>query len=109
MELAQYYELVEKSIEGLKVDPKACRGEKPGQWNLKKGRASVWIDIWEYENTPGKAYFQVMSPILEIPPDRATELYRELLELNFTLYNMAFVVEKTWVYIKSIREVNSLD
>ena len=29
--LSRYYELIEKSIEGLNVDPKLCRGEKPGQ------------------------------------------------------------------------------
>ena len=34
--------LVEKSIEGLKVDPALCRGQKKGQWSLKLKDATVW-------------------------------------------------------------------
>jgi len=47
--LQHYFDLVEKSISDLGVDPVVCRGEKLGQWSLKNGSASVWIDIWHIE------------------------------------------------------------
>lgn len=106
--LAQYYAAVEKVIEGLGVDPKTCRGEKPGQWDLKRGSAKIWVDIlWSETNNAG--YFQVMSPILKIPSTNREALFHEILQLNHQFYGVGFTVFKDWVYIKVIREVAGLD
>ncbi len=107
--LSRYYELIEKSIEGLNVDPKLCRGEKPGQWSYSKGKATVWIDVWEMAEPNNKSYFQVMSPIMELPATGLEDFYKELLEINYNFYGVGFVKLNQWIYIKSIREVENLE
>jgi hypothetical protein len=67
--LQHYYEIIENCIRSLSVDPAQCRGEKPGQWDLKKGSASVWIDIWRPEGT-SEGYFQAMAPVVKLPADQ---------------------------------------
>jgi hypothetical protein len=110
IDLQPYYDVVESSITDLGVDPVDCRGENPGQWNLRKGETTVWIDLWyiERENRP---YFQVMSPIFKIPTDADTKnrLFEELLSINDTLYGVAFTTYKEWIYIKVIREADGMD
>lgn len=110
IDLQPYYDVVESSITDLGVNPVDCRGENPGQWNLRKGETTVWIDLWyiERENRP---YFQVMSPIFKIPTDADTKnrLFEELLSINDTLYGVAFTTYKEWIYIKVIREADGMD
>lgn len=110
IDLQPYYDVVESSISDLGVDPVDCRGENPGQWNLRKGETTVWVDLWyiERENRP---YFQVMSPIFKIPADVDTKnrLFEELLSINDTLYGVAFTTYKEWIYIKVIREADGMD
>jgi hypothetical protein len=107
--LAQYYLLVENSIKGLNVDPVACRGEKPGQWSYSKGKATIWIDVWQMMAPPNKSYFQVMSPIMEVPSAGLEDFYKELLEINYDFYAVGFVKKDKWIYIKTIREVENLE
>jgi len=107
-DLKHYYDMVESSIKELGIDPAACRGEQPGQWSLKKGSASVWIDVWHIESE-GRGYFQVLSPVMQIPTTNLEAFYQELLELNYTLYGVAFVKFKDWVYVKLIRETDGLE
>ena len=49
MELQSFYDVVESGIAELGVNPADCRGENPGQWNLKKGETIVWVDLWMIE------------------------------------------------------------
>jgi hypothetical protein len=106
--LQYYYDMVETCIRDLGVDPAICRGEQPGQWSLKKGSASVWIDVWHIESE-GRGYFQVLAPVMQVPGTNVEAFYQELLELNYTLYGVAFVKFKDWVYVKLIREVDGLE
>ena len=106
--LQYYYDMVDKSISDLGVDPALCRGEKAGQWSLKKGSASVWIDIWHIE-AENRGYFQALAPVMEIPASNQQEFFQELLELNYTLYGVAFVKFQNWIYVKLIREVDGLE
>lgn len=108
MDLQPYYNMVENNIRSLGVDPAICRGEKPGQWNLKKGSANVWIDVF-YSETNKCAYYQVMSPVMEIPGNNQQNFFQELLEHNYTFYGVAFVKYQNWAYIKAIREVDGMD
>jgi hypothetical protein len=52
-----------------------------------------------------------MAPIFQIPADEAvkTRLFGELLEINDTLYGVAFTMYKDWIYIKVIREADGMD
>ena len=106
--LQPYYDIVEKFIANLGVDPAGCRGDKPGQWNLVKGSAPVWIDIFYLENEK-RSYFQVMSPICYIPDSNQAMFMQELLETNHQLFGVAFTKYRDVIYIKMIREVRGLD
>ncbi|MEM9983209.1 MAG: hypothetical protein AAF734_11995, partial [Bacteroidota bacterium] len=57
--IKHYYEIVETCIKDLGVDPISSRGELEGQWNLKRGSASVWVDVWEMESNK-QIYFQLL-------------------------------------------------
>jgi hypothetical protein len=108
MELTAYYQMVENCIKELGVDPTICRGENPGQWNLIKGSANVWIDIFKRpEDYFG--YFQCMAPVCAIPTTNVEAFYQEILEINHTLYGVGFTKFKGWVYIKIIRELEGLE
>lgn len=109
-DLQPYYQIVEDGIQQLGVNAEEARGENDGEWNLKRGTASVWIDLWYIEEEQG-AYFQVMTPIMTLPEDE-TNLYKltlELLKINYTLFGVAFAVHEDGVYLKNIREVEELD
>jgi len=106
--LQYYYDMVEKCISDLGVDPSLCRGDKPGQWSLKKGSASVWIDVWHIDQE-NRGYFQVLAPVMEVPLTNQQSFFQELLELNYTLYGVAFVKYQNWIYVKLIRECDGLE
>lgn len=108
--IEHYYNLVEECIKSLGVDPSVCRGKEKGQWNLQKGSAPVWIDVWKSDE-PNKlgGYFQIVAPIMEIPGSNKEALFKELLETNHQLYGVAFTVYESWIYIKMIRELEGLD
>ena len=108
-QLESHYLLVEEIISELNIDPKTARGTKAGQWSLRKGSAKVWIDVW-YIEKENRSYFQVMSPVVEIPKeDQQLEFYRDLLTLNDKFFGVAFSLFKGWAWIKHIRETEGLD
>lgn len=101
--------LVEASIAALGVEPGLCRGDKPGQWNLKYKGSTVWIDVFNFPANPDKYYFQVMSP-LTVVPDRNQESYMQnLLEINHNLYGAWISKKEDWFYVMSLREADNLD
>lgn len=106
MDLTAYYKMVENCITKIGVDPVKCRGAQEGQWNLKRGSANVWIDIFIIN---GYGYFQCMGPISPIPQERQVEFYEEVLEINHKLYGVGMTKFKDWIYIKTIRETDGLD
>ena len=106
--LETYYNLVEECIGKLGVDAASCRGEKPGQWSLKKGSVNVWIDVFHLEKE-GRAYFQVMSPVMKVPTQNKGGLFEELLTINDRLFGVAFTLYKETVWLKVIREVQGMD
>ncbi|MCK5537457.1 MAG: YbjN domain-containing protein [Bacteroidales bacterium] len=109
MNIDEYYQKVENVIKKLGVDPATTRNEnKPGQWNLKKGSATVWVDVIRVKDKE-YGYFQCMAPICRIPNDRKEEFYREALEINHKLYGVAFTIYKDDLFIKSIRELAGID
>lgn len=108
MDLTEHFEKVDNCIKQLGVDPEKCRGEKPGQWNLVRGSASVWIDVFFSERN-NASYFQCMAPICQIPDSNIEAFYQEVLETNHTLYGVGFTKFKNWLYIKTIRETEGLE
>ncbi len=108
-----YYQMVENVIKELGVDPALCRGQNLGQWNMKLGSASVWIDVFQSKDQNGNfidgGYFQMMAPVLDVPTERQGEFFQELLEINHNLYGVAFTKFQNGIYIKSIRELDNLE
>ncbi|MFN8255355.1 MAG: YbjN domain-containing protein [Bacteroidales bacterium] len=109
MELETYFGMVENCIKNLGVDPAVCRLEKAGQWDLKKGSASVWIDVFKSETNNFAGYFQCMAPVVQVPTSMTKEFYEEILEKNHSLYAVSLVKYKDWIYIKTIRELEGID
>ena len=108
-DLNVYFNMVEDTIRKYGVDPAITRGENPGQWTLKRGSATVWVDLWHIDKE-NRAYFQVMAPVMKEPaPNVQLEFYKELTTLNYSLYGCAFVFFKDWIYLKVIRECVGLD
>ena len=57
MDLNKTSKLIENYIRDLKVDPVACRGDKPGQWSLTYKGVPVWIDVFNFPTNPERYYF----------------------------------------------------
>lgn len=106
--LHYYYAIIEEALLKLNFNPIQCRGSVLGQWNIKKDTAGLWLDIWHSE-AENRAYFQVMSPILNLPVKNELELFEELLDLNFTLGGAFFAFYRDRIWIKSNRECKGLD
>jgi hypothetical protein len=111
--IQHYYNLVEEVIRDLGVDPTVARGEQAGQWNMRLGSASVWIDVFQSKDSAGNfidyGYLQILAPVCDVPKDRQAEFTLELLQLNHTLYGVGFTIYGDKSYIKAIRELEGLD
>ena len=69
--IESYYAIVEEAILAFGISPEQARGEQPGQWNLKKGKFDIFIDVWEQES---HFLFQVVAPLCSLP-DENREAY----------------------------------
>ena len=111
--IEHYHNLVDEVLRDYKIDPATAKGQIPGQWNLKWGSASVWVDVFQSKDAQGNlvqaGYFQVMAPVCEVPVNNQHLFTKELLETNHSLYGVAFSIFKDKAYIKSLRELEGLD
>jgi hypothetical protein len=111
--IEHYHKLVDEVLTDYKIDPATAKGQIPGQWNLKWGSASVWVDVFQSKDAQGNlvqaGYFQVMAPVCEVPVNNQHLFTKELLETNHSLYGVAFSIFKDKAYIKSLRELEGLD
>ncbi|MGB0930384.1 MAG: YbjN domain-containing protein [Chitinophagales bacterium] len=104
----QYFAIVEDCIKKLGIDPATTKGQKDGQWNLTKGSVKVYIDIMYIEREK-RHYFQVLTPVMQLPSSNTDNLTLELLQINHQLYGAAFTVYNRHVCVKAIRECDGLD
>lgn len=104
----QYAGLVEQILLGIGVDPALARMnvESGFGWNFKRGSALIEIYIAQADDV---AYFQVLSPIMHLPPTNLLPLYRRLLETNLQITNAAFGVHQDIIYIFSERRLEGMD
>jgi len=111
--IQHYYDLVESVLTDFKIELAAARGDQPGQWNLRLGSASVWVDVFQSKDANGNlqqyGYLQVLAPICDVPVENQAIFTKELLEVNHQLYGVAFTVYRDKAYIKAIRELQGLD
>ncbi|MBL7835233.1 MAG: YbjN domain-containing protein [Cyclobacteriaceae bacterium] len=111
--IQHYYNMFEQVLVEYKIDPTTARGQAPGQWNLKLGSASVWVDIFQSKDANGNlqqyGYLQVLAPVCDVPINNQHLFTKELLEINHQLYGVGFTIFRDKAYIKSIRELQGLD
>ena len=111
--IQQYYNMIDEVLIEYKIDPGTARGQQPGQWSLKMGSANVWVDIFQSKDAQGNliqnGYFQVLAPVCDVPVNNQNLFTKELLEINHSLYGVAFTIFKEKAYIKAIRELQGLD
>lgn len=109
--LQTYFDMLEKVISGLGVDPSVCREPgKAGQWNMKRGSANVWINILPANNDSGlSGYLQIMGPVCQVPTSNTEAFYAEVLEASHNLYGVGFTKYDNWIYINGVRELDGID
>ena len=111
--IEHYYKMVEEVLSEYKIDPATARGQQPGLWVLKFGSASIWVDVFQSKDAQGNlmqyGYLQVLALVCDVPVNNQNLFTKELLEINHTLYGVAFTIFKDVTYIKSIRELEGLD
>lgn len=111
--IEHYFQMVDDVLTEYGIDPNAARGQIGGQWNLKMGSASMWVDVYQSKDGQGNltqyGYFQVVSPVCDVPVNNQHLFTKELLEANHTLYGAAFTIYKEKAFLKAIRELEALD
>lgn len=108
LNLDNYYKTVEQAIKKIGLEPSKFRGEQAGEWTLHRGNYNIWIDVW-YDNKERVAYLQVVAPVIEIPEESQSVLFKELLQINLQLCGVAFAVHGENVVLKGTRVAEGLD
>lgn len=103
--LEQYYKKVDEAVTSLGLNVEEIRGEQPGQWNLKKGRFDIMVDVWEQEN---QYLFQIVCPLCGIPEDNRDGFLLHLLQKNYGLSSITYAVMENAVFLKYTTEATSL-
>ncbi len=111
MNLEQMSVLIENGLKKINIDPvTTARGEKPGQWTYKtKEGATMWIDVFSFPAAPDKYYLQVMSPVCAVPDKNADAFYKDLLEINYKMYDVSMCKKENWIYVLCLRDAVSID
>jgi hypothetical protein len=100
-----FYKVVDEAIVSLGLNSEETKGEQPGQWNLKKGKFDIMVDVWEQEK---QFLFQVVCPLCTLPDDNKEGFMLHLLQKNYGLSSLAYAVMEDSVYLKYTTEMNSL-
>jgi hypothetical protein len=103
--LENYYKLVDEAVTTLGLNVEEIRGEQPGQWNLKKGKFDIMVDVWEQEN---QFLFQIVCPLCGIPAENREDFLLHLLKKNYGLSSMAYAVMEDSVFLKYTSEASNL-
>ncbi len=100
-----FYKLVDEAISELGLSPDETKGEQPGQWNLKKGKFDIMVDVWEQEK---QFLFQVVSPLCTLPEENKEGFMLHLLQKNYGLSSLAYAIMDNSVFLKHTTEMGSL-
>ena len=100
-----YYNLIDEAITELGLNPKETKGQLEGQWNLKKGRFDIMVDIWEQEN---QFLFQIVCPLCSLPNENKEEFLLHLLKRNYGMSSITYAILEDSVFLKYTTEANTL-
>jgi hypothetical protein len=106
--LRQHAQMVERILQEIGYNPQDVRmdTEDGYGWGFQRGSAIIEVYLKQEE---GRDYFQILSPLLHVPPGNLLPLYRRLLELNFSLTNASLGIHLDIVYVFNERPVEGLD
>ncbi len=107
MNLEKYYQLIERAIEKLGITPSSVR-EKEGQWNLKKGSAVIYINVWE-DKKKQSGYFQASSTVARVPDKNKEAFFSEILDINAKIFGVTMGKIDPWIFVRHVRELEGLD
>ncbi len=111
MNTAALYDIIEKGILKMGVEPETARDQYAGQWEFNRGSASITVGLLQNDRFPN-GYFYVTSVLmseLDVPSTKKEAFYRTLLEINTTLVNMQLTVSEGLVLLMSNRDALGLD
>lgn len=100
-----YYKLVDECIAALGINAEETRGEQPGQWNLRKGKFDIMVDVWEQEK---QFLFQVVCPLCTLPDENKEGFMNFLLQKNYGMSAMAYSIMDDSVFLKHTTEMKEL-
>ena len=104
--IESYYKLVDESIATLGINAEETKGEQPGQWNLKKGKFDIMVDVWEQEK---QFLFQIVCPLCGLPDENKEGFMLHLLQKNYGMSSMAYAIMEDSVFLKYTTEMNLLN
>lgn len=108
--LAAGAKIVEDTLTNLNVDLTTARLNIPPEqgygWHFMRGSATIQVFVDESE---GRGYFRILSPIMHLPQNNILALYRRLLELNLQLTSASLGVHMDIVYVFNERFIDGLD
>lgn len=111
MNTEKLYDIIEKGILKMGVEPETARGQQSGQWDFSRGSASIAVGLTQNDRFPN-GYFYVTSVLmseLDVPAIKKEAFYQNLLEINATLVNMHLAVSEGWLLLISNRDAQGLD
>ncbi len=106
--LRQHAQMVERILHEIGYNPQDVRmdTEDGYGWGFQRGSAIIEVYL---KQDDGRDYFQILSPLLHVPPGNLLPLYRRLLELNFSLTNASLGIHLDIVYVFNERPIEGLD
>jgi hypothetical protein len=111
MNTAALYDIIEKGILKMGVEPETARGQNLGQWDFNRGSASIAVGLTQNDRFPN-GYFYVTSVLMsemDVPSTKKETFYQTLLETNANLVNMQLAISEGWVLLISNRDAQGLD
>jgi hypothetical protein len=103
--IATYYQLIDEAIMALGLNPEDTRGQQEGQWNLKKGRFDIMVDVWEQEK---QFLFQIVCPLCSLPEENKEGFLLHLLQRNYGMSSLAYAIMDDSVFLKFTTEAETL-
>ena len=105
------YEIIEKGISKMGIEPETARGQNSGQWDFNRGSASIAVGLTQNDRFPN-GYFYVTSVLMsemDVPAAKKESFYLTMLETNANLVNMQLAISDGWVLLISNRDAEGLD
>ncbi len=103
--IATYYQLIDEAIMALGLKPEDTRGQQEGQWNLKKGRFDIMVDVWEQEK---QFLFQIVCPLCSLPEENKEGFLLHLLQRNYGMSSLSYAIMDDSVFLKFTTEAETL-